>query len=174
MILTRLLARKDFSKTLDFISWRFTLSDDINTLLTSVDELNTPAPEVVEEKVPESAMSDLEPDEQIFAGGPTRAEIEAFKKQFPHSQVMATLLADSTGIVWRTFNRLEWKQIQALTRQIADPDKKEEIIFSKIVLFPNCSDQSSVLNLPAGAVTSVMNEFYLYSGFQPVTESLKL
>jgi hypothetical protein len=160
---------------------------DIDQFLASIPEApqettvpvtpEVPQTEVVQDEPVDpnaSPLETLDMDEQIFADGPTRTTVEEWKKQFPTSQVMATLLADGRGLVWRTLNRLEWKNIQNLTRNVQDADKREDIIFSKVVLFPDCKDQNTILNLPAGAVTTVMNEFYLYSGFQPVTESLRL
>lgn len=121
-----------------------------------------------------SPLDELTDDEPIFTGGPTKTEVQAIKLKYPHSSIMALLLADGSGILYRTMTRNDWKVVQKLTRAIEDPEKREEVIFGKICLHPNCEDQTVVGNLPAGVITSVMNEFYLYSGFSPVAESLKL
>jgi hypothetical protein len=121
-----------------------------------------------------SPLERLAMDEPVFAGGPTRAQIEAFKLKYPHSSILALLLADNRGLIYRTLTRAEWKGIQHTLRGQEDADKREEFIFSKIVLHPDCSNIEVVGTLPAGAVTSVMQEFYVYSGFQPIAESLKL
>jgi hypothetical protein len=121
-----------------------------------------------------TVLDSLELEEAIFTGGPTRSEIEAMKKQYPHADIMCSLLATGKGVVYRTMTRSEWKNIQQLVRSMDDPDQKEEVIFSKIVLFPNCQDRSVINNLPAGVVQNTLNEFYTYSGFTPVAESMKL
>jgi hypothetical protein len=153
------------------------MSEELDTILASlpeeVEELTPPvdAPPAAEAT---NVLDTLGDDEAIFLEGPTKAEVEQWKAQYPNTSVMATLLADGHGIVWRTVTRMEWRNIQNLVRKIEDTDKRDDILFSKIVLFPNCSDQQVVNSLPAGAITNVLNEFYLYAGFSGVAESLKL
>lgn len=119
-------------------------------------------------------LDELELDERIYDGGPTRAEVEGLKAQFPNSKLLCVLLADGYGVLYRTVTRREWKAIQKLVEKITDPDKREEIVFSKIVLHPDCSNYETIGEMPAGVVISVMQEFYLHSGFQPVVQSMVL
>jgi hypothetical protein len=121
-----------------------------------------------------SPLNDLAMDEPIFTGGPTRQEVEALKEQYPNADIMCVLLANGSGVVYRTMTRLEWKRIQELVQNVPDPEQRADIIFSKIVLFPNCQDRTIIQNLPAGVVTTVLTDFYQYAGFAPVAASLKL
>lgn len=119
-------------------------------------------------------LASMAMDEELWAGGPTRATVEEFKKKYPTSDIRASLLANETGIIWRTLNRSEWRELNNLSRNVQDEEKREEILFQKIVLFPDCSDIASLDKLPAGVLPVVLKEFYLYAGFQPVADSLKL
>jgi hypothetical protein len=124
---------------------------------------------------PGSVLESLEPDEAICAGGPTRTEVEALKaKLAPGLRLMFTGLANNEGILWKTCNRGEWKALMNTVRNITDETAREDFIFAKIALFPDCSDHSRINLLPAGAVTTVMTEFYIHSGFQPVMETIAL
>ena len=123
---------------------------------------------------PKEILDELEDDEALFMGGPTKKDVQLWKEQYPHAQIRATLLADGSGLIWRTLNRLEWKGVQHLVRATEDPDLREEVIFSKVVLFPDCKNTTVIGTLPAGALTAVMNEFYTFCGFSPVAESIRL
>ena len=119
-------------------------------------------------------LDQLPMDEELWTDGPTRADVEKMKKEYPSSDIRATLMANESGILWRTLNRQEWRDLNALVRNVQDENKKEEILFQKICLYPDVSDAKAIDKLPAGVLPAVMQEFYLYSGFQPVADSIKL
>ncbi len=131
---------------------------------------------VVAEEPPKTAsvLETLGQDEPLYEGGPTRSQVEEIKLKYPHSKVLCVLFADGSGCVYRTMTRLEWKAVQKLISAIEDPDQREDTLFTKICLFPDCSDRTVLQNMPAGAVQVVMQEFYAYSAFQPVAESIQL
>ena len=119
-------------------------------------------------------LEQLSMEEELWPGGPTRANVEEMKKKYPNSDVRASLMANETGVIWRTLNRAEWREMNNIVRNIPDEAKKEEVLFQKIVLFPDCSGPDAIDKLPAGILPAIMQEFYLYSGFQTVAESIKL
>ena len=158
----------------------------VDEILNTIESSQIPNEEGAEERAAEQARKDLPPatngtvldemqlDEPLFDSGPSRREVEELKKKYPNSSIMCTLMPDGTGYIYRTLTRNEWRGLQTILRPMSDPDKKEELIFSKVVLHPNVADTTKIGDLPAGVVTTVLNEFYMSSGFQPVAESLKL
>jgi hypothetical protein len=130
-----------------------------------------PEPETDAEASP---LNELEMDEPIFVGGPTRAEVEAMKKAHPHSAIYCLLMSGNTGVLYRTITRGEWKKIQAEIADVADVNEREERLFAKISLYPVIASQADIDSLPAGAINSVMQEFYTYCSFTPVAASLRL
>lgn len=140
-------------------------------------EVEQIATDLADQSEPMDAASLLEQmalDEPLWIMGPTRADIEAFKVKYPNSQIRVAFTTDESGIIWRTLSRAEWRQLSLELRGIEDDEKKEEFLFSHIVLFPDVSTKGAVDALPAGVVPAIMQEFYLHSGFQMVAPSLKL
>lgn len=124
---------------------------------------------------PKSLLEELAEDEPICEGGPTRAAVEKIKAGLtPGTQLMFTPLVNNRGILWKTVNRGEWKRITAMLQKEQDTQKREDFIFAKICLFPDVRDMRVIDTLPAGAVSNVMSEFYLHSGFTPIMESFVL
>jgi hypothetical protein len=162
---------------------------DIDNVLNNVDAMNEePVDEVnldtpkenfeadTEEDLPTGGiLEQLAMDEPICQGGPTRQAVEDLKAKLPPgTRLMFTGLTDGSGILWKTVNRGEWKKIIALLKNVTDDSKREDVIFSKISIFPELTDQSKIDELPAGAIATVMQEFYLHSGFTPAFEALAL
>jgi len=123
-----------------------------------------------------TSLDELGMEEPIFDGGPTRAEVEAYKASYPHSKLLCVLLEDGYGVLYRTLTRTEWKVIQKalLALKTDEPEKREEYVFAQIVLSPDVSTPEIIGNLPAGIVPTVMTQFYGQSGFTAVVQSLQL
>ena len=139
------------------------------------DEVDTTVTPAEEEEDTRPFLERLGEEEPLFEGGPTRKWVEAIKAQLPKGlRIICTPLADNTGIIWKTANRGEWKAIQSVIQSQQDERKREDFIFSKICLWPQNLTPESLNELPAGAIPAIMSEFYLYSGFQPIMESIEL
>lgn len=167
---------------------------DTNDVLQKLDQFNAEQLEAAEEprvagepavvstteeilvpEEPRNALEVLAPDEAICEGGPTRTQLEELKKSLaPGSMLIFTALSGNRGVVWKTVTRGEWKQLMNKVRDIQDEQRREDFIFSSIAVWPDCKSPAELDKMPAGAVTMVMQEFYLHSGFTPIMESVIL
>ncbi|RMH18618.1 MAG: hypothetical protein D6698_06715 [Gammaproteobacteria bacterium] len=81
--------------------------------------------------------------------------------------------------IYRSLNRLEWKQIQKAllnrakgtdgnvdtTKVLENKDEGEEEVVFKALLFPRYDTQSDLLHLPSGWVTTLADRITELSGF---------
>lgn len=72
-------------------------------------------------------------DEPLFVGGPTKTQLDSWKKQWQGYDVMLTEIQNQY-FIFRTLNRFEYKQIVALPN--IDALQREEIICETVTLFP--------------------------------------
>ncbi|WP_089097204.1 hypothetical protein [Parageobacillus galactosidasius] len=106
----------------------------------------------------------------VFANGPTRKEVEAWKEKY--GQVYFTPFEDLI-VIWRTLSRPEYREI--VRNQDLTMLDREEIIADKCVLFPyDFSCKKYTENGRAG-IPSLLTEMIMdKSGFIAKTAPIKL
>lgn len=72
-------------------------------------------------------------DEPLFIGGPTKSQLDSWKKQWEGYDIYVTEIQEQY-FIFRTLNRFEYKQIVALPN--VDALQREEIICETVTLFP--------------------------------------
>lgn len=116
-------------------------------------------------------VEDLDPSEPIWEGGPTAGDIVGWKKQF--GDVYVTSISMEQHVVWRTMNRLEYKNhvknMEKLgqNNQIGQADiamLNEELIAEMCILFPKF-DRSQLVEEMAGIPSIIAQEVMEASGF---------
>lgn len=100
-------------------------------------------------------------DEELFEGGPTKLQIDTWKKQFSNYTIFLSEVSGYT-FVFRTVNRYEYKQLIAM--QNIDGLLREEIICKESVLWPNI-DFEDLANVMAGIPSTLAEIIMEKSGF---------
>lgn len=100
-------------------------------------------------------------DTEIFQGGPSKAQVDIWKKQFEGYGIYVIEVTEKPFII-RTLNRLEYKQIIAIPN--IDALLREEIICSKAVLWPRI-DFENLASYNAGIPSSIAQVIMDRSGF---------
>lgn len=116
-------------------------------------------------------IEDLDDEEQIWEDGPTAGMIKAWKQQ--HGDVYITSVSFDKHVVWRTLNRLEYKQIVKKMEQMVQAGQlssaeanmwNEETIAEVCMLFPQL-DREGMSSLMAGLPSLIAQEVLEASGF---------
>ena len=124
-----------------------------------------PMPEAVEEE------AEVTPDTELFPGGPTKAQIDAWKEQ--HGDVFVTEVADGKYVLWRTLRRAEYRNLVAemedhVARGASNAEatmNNEEAMTQLCMLWPqNVSAQALAADL-AGVPSIVSQQIMEASGF---------
>jgi hypothetical protein len=143
--------------------------DDIITEdLIEVEELS------IDENLDEEegqAVEDLDPDETIWEGGPTAAQIVDWKDT--HGEVFVSSFTPEHHIVWRTMNRLEYRmhirnmeqmQNSGTVSQAEAALVNEEAICEICILYPEFNSASLPGEL-AGVPSAISQDVLEASGF---------
>lgn len=101
-------------------------------------------------------------DEAIFPGGPTKTQIDSWKKQWDGYDIYAVEIMEQF-FVFRTLNRFEYKQLVAL--QNIDPLQREEIICETVTLWPRKYKWDTMATEKAGIPSSFAQIIMDKSGF---------
>lgn len=139
---------------------------------TEQDEIN--GTEQEEEELIKTASGEVYTKEEwespVFANGPTRKEVEAWKEKY--GQVYFTPFEDLI-VIWRTLSRPEYREI--IRNQDLTMLDREEIIADKCVLFPyDFSCKKYTENGRAG-IPSLLAEMIMdKSGFVAKSAPIKL
>lgn len=108
--------------------------------------------------------------EEVFEGGPTKSQIEDWKKQF--GDIYMTEF-DSETFVWRTLTRLEFKRV--INAEGAENDwYREERVAELCVLWPENYGHDEIVNGKAGIPAMLADQVMNKSGFMPRTGAQKL
>lgn len=138
---------------------------------TGVDFVDVEDEDLPEEERPIQVAEDPGPDEPLFDGGPTFAQIEEWKEAYP--KVYVTSFGPDTHVVWRTLTRPEYKthvrQMEDLANmgEISQGDAQfisEENLGEQCILFPPYRRDSDA-NEVAGTVSTIAQEIMEASGF---------
>ena len=116
------------------------------------------APEVPTPEVP------TEGDHPIFSDvpSPMQSQVDQWKTMFP--RVCMTTFDDGSFFVWHTMNRLDWRK---KTESIAGVDQAtfDELMLPKVLLWPENKSRDFVMNLPAGQISTIMDQCVKACGF---------
>lgn len=117
------------------------------------------------------SVEDIDPKEELWPGGPTAGDIVAWKAE--HGDVYVTSITMDQHIVWRSMNRLEYKNhvknIEKIgqSNQISQADVSmlnEELIAEMCILFPKF-DRTQLNGELAGVPSIIAQEVMEASGF---------
>lgn len=101
-------------------------------------------------------------DELLFPGGPSKLDLDAWKKDWNGYDIYITEILNQT-FIFRTLNRYEYKQIVAI--QNIDSLQREEIICDTVVIWPKSFDWDSMAVGKAGIPSSLAEIIMAKSGF---------
>lgn len=104
----------------------------------------------------------LQYDEPLFVGGPTKTQLDSWKKQWQGYDIYVTEI-QGQYFIFRTLNRFEYKQVVAL--QNVDALQREEIICETVTLYPNNYDWSAMAKEKAGIPSTYSQIIMEKSGF---------
>lgn len=129
--------------------------------LTGTNEQNND--NIQDKQIPSVSPEYIEEKEEEL----TPEMIAEFKKLY--KKVYKTTLIDGTVIVWRRYNRQEYKEIMKKYEQEKDADKRvwsrEEECCRRCILFPGKEKTDFILNNMAGVATLLSDKIYEKSGF---------
>jgi hypothetical protein len=109
-------------------------------------------------------------DKEIYEGGPTFNQLEAWKSQF--KAIYLTEFDDENVFIWRALNRKEYKDVMKIDN--ADQFYKEERICEKCVLWPQNFSFLAMSGGKAGIPSYIAEQIMDKSGFVAKTGALKL
>lgn len=124
----------------------------------------------VEEEAKVIIEEAVEVEEVLFPGGPSIAQVDAWKEQF--GQIFMTEVDDDDAFIWRVLNRKEFKEIMKLDN--ADAMYREERVCERCILWPEGYSFEAMSNGKAGAPTILAEQVMEKSGFTPKTGPIAL
>ena len=101
-------------------------------------------------------------DEVLFPDGPTKTQVDSWKKQWTGYDIYAVEVMGQY-FVFRTLNRFEYKQLVAL--QNVDPLQREEIICETVTLWPRKYKWDAMATEKAGIPSTFAQIIMDKSGF---------
>lgn len=112
-------------------------------------------------------------DEPLFEGGPSKSEVNSWKKQIEDEGHTLHLSELSEQVfIWRTLSRTEYREIMALPN--TDPLQREEIICEVCVLFPPEYNFSTMANKKAGTPAVLAEQIMHESDFRKPSPPIRL
>lgn len=119
----------------------------------------------------EQAQMDIEDGtEEIFPGGPSKEQIENWKKQY--GDIYMTEF-DSETFVWRTLTRYEFKKVVNVEGSENDWFREEQVS-ETCVLYPEDYTHDDMSQGKAGIPAMLADQIMNKSGFMPKTGAQKL
>lgn len=101
-------------------------------------------------------------DEELFPGGPTKSEINLWKKEWDGYDIYVTEILKET-FVFRTLNRFEYKQLVSFVD--INALQREETICSTVTLWPSNYDYNAMATTKAGIPSTYSEIIMEKSGF---------
>lgn len=134
------------------------------------------AEKVEKEETPEEEYDStkMNPEEELWDGGPNFAQINGWKDQF--GDVYVTSVTPEKHIVWRTLTRFEYRRlIKIMEQQLASGQvsqgeanlNNEEAIAEMCILYPPYSRQAGAENM-AGVASTIAQQVMEASAFVSV------
>ena len=119
--------------------------------------------EEIERNIEKEIPNEYEP---LGVDGPTEADVELWKQQFPSAKIFKVTLSETIYIL-RTLNRVEYKMI--VTREDLNALTREEVITKTCCLYPIIDSRilgEGDAGIPASLATLIMQ----VSGFEEPEE----
>lgn len=101
-------------------------------------------------------------DLEIFPGGPSRSEVELWKKEWEGHDVLAVHIQNEYFVI-RSMNRFEYKKLVALEN--IDALRREEVICTNCTLFPYEFDFKKMAVVRGGIPSTLAQVIMEASGF---------
>lgn len=101
-------------------------------------------------------------DELLFPGGPSKLDLDAWKKDWNGYDIYITEILNQT-FIFRTLNRYEYKQL--ITLQNIDALQREEIICQTVTLWPQEYSWKEMATTLAGVPSTYAEIIMEKSGF---------
>ena len=126
--------------------------------------------EVNQEIETEQVVEQEKPDETLWEGGPTSAQVAEWKSQY--GEVWITKINEDEQYVWRTLNRFEWKKLQKALESLAGGGGNnaeaqlsyEELVCEAVVLEPKLN-KAELQTKKAGIASLIAQQVLDASGF---------
>lgn len=120
-----------------------------------------------EESKHDELMEQDDLNEPVFENGPTRKEVEEWKKEY--GRIYYIFFDEDTPFIWRRLRRAEYREILS---KAEDRYTNEEIIARKCVLYPKNVDE--LLEEQAGFATVLCDQIMEHSGFSIKSAPIEL
>jgi len=130
--------------------------------------------EVDEEDLTTLAVEELNPDEKLWADGPTAGQAKEWKDKY--GDVYVTSVTTDYHVAWRTLNRSEFKAVVKQIEQLVASGNvtqseaemvNEELVTQICALFPSFTNKDFAGNL-AGLPSILSQQIMAASGFTSV------
>lgn len=147
-----------------------TLEEEGTEAAVTPEAPTTPAPAPIPDP-PEVLDGDLDPNEEIFPGGPKWKQVNAWKEE--HGDVYVTSFSPESHHIWRTLTRFEYKRLvknmemSLSTGQVTQAEanfNNEELMCEICVLFPPMT-KAQMSGDQAGIASIISQEIMEASGF---------
>lgn len=102
-------------------------------------------------------------DEEVFPGGPTKSQIELWKKEWEGYDIYVIDLLDKYSFVFRTLGRFEYKQLVSFVD--INALQREESICNAAVIWPENYDYNVMSQQKAGIASTLASVIMEKSGF---------
>lgn len=129
------------------------------------------APEAVQDQNEVDELDEqVDPNEEIFDGGPTNAMIDEWKEAYDGNVFYVPF--QHRGYVYRTIYRSEYKRI--LRVEGATEEYRKEQVVARAMLWPENYTKQVMDGDHAGIVDTLFEYIMATSGFRPETGPIKL
>jgi len=127
-----------------------------------------------ENQAADAPVAELGPNDQIWDGGPTMAQVDAWKEQHGAGNIYVTAITPEVNVIWRTLTRFEYRRLvknleqSVATGTISQTEanlNNEEQVTELCVLYPPLNRQAMSGEL-AGLPSLISQEVMQASGFE--------
>lgn len=134
------------------------------------EELNESTEAVQDQEEMEAIEEQVDPNEEIFEGGPTNADIEGWKEIYNGNVFFVPF--QHRSYIYRTLYRNEYKQIMKIDG--ATEEYRRERMVAKTLLWPDNYNKMEMDADHAGVVDTLVEYIMATSGFRPESGPIKL
>jgi len=147
----------DYSKIMDEVSDENEIPKDEEY------KLKTPLHERYSDNIYEESPKLNSYDEEVFPSGPTKSQVELWKKEWEGYDIYVIDLLDKYSFVFRTLGRFEYKQLVSFVD--INALQREESICNAVVLWPENYDYNIMSQQKAGIASTLASVIMEKSGF---------
>jgi len=126
-------------------------------------KLNNNLPEKILENTYEEPKTLNPYDEEVFPGGPTKSQVDLWKKEWEGYDIYVIELLGKYSFVFRTLGRFEYKQLVSFVD--INALQREESICNAAVLWPENYDYNVMSSQKAGIASTLAAVIMEKSGF---------